>query len=232
MGPWPGRAERILNKGLIIFGTGELAEVAAWYLTHQSGRAPAAFTVDGAHLRESNFAGRGVIPFEEAGTRFPPAAYDLFVAVGYKRVNGLRQDKIRAALELGYELPSFVSPHATVLGDPMIGPNAFILEDNTIQPFVRIGTGVTLWSGNHIGHHATIGDFCFISSHVVVSGGVTVGDRTFIGVNATINDHVKIGARCVIGSAAIITGDLAEESVMTAEPAKLSPVPSRRLRNL
>lgn len=220
-----------MSKGLVIFGTGELAEVAAWYLTHQSGRAPAAFTVDGAHLRESSFVGAAVIPFEEASTRFPPAAYDLFVAVGYKRVNGLRQEKIRAALELGYDLPSFVSPRATVLGDPVIGANAFILEDNTIQPFVRIGMGVTLWSGNHIGHHATIGDFCFISSHVVVSGGVKVGERTFIGVNATLNDHIAVGARCVIGSGAIVTGNLAEESVMTAEPAKISPVPSRRLRN-
>jgi hypothetical protein len=48
--------------------------------------------------------------------------------------------------------------------------NAFILEDNTIQPFVRIGPNVTLWSGNHIGHHSTVEDHVFIASHVVVSG--------------------------------------------------------------
>lgn len=219
-----------MTKGLVIFGTGQLAEVAAWYFTNDAGRAPNAFTVDGAHVVEPNFAGAPVVPFEEAAARFPPATHDLFVAVGYKRVNGLREEKIRAARDRGYELPSYVSPRATVLGDPAIGANAFILEDNTIQPFVRIGMGVTLWSGNHVGHHATIGDFCFISSHVVISGGVTVGERSFIGVNATVNDHIAIGARCVIGSGAIIVRDLADESVMTAEPAKLSPVPSRRLR--
>ena len=51
-----------------------------------------------------------------------------------------------------------------------IGENCFIFEDNTIQPFVKIGDDVVLWSGNHIGHHAEIGDHCFISSHVVISG--------------------------------------------------------------
>ena len=37
---------------------------------------------------------------------------------------------------------------------------------------VRIGNDVVLWSGNHIGHDSTIGDHCFIASHVVVSGNV------------------------------------------------------------
>jgi len=95
---------------------------------------------------------------------------------------------------------------------------------------VTIGNGVTLWSGNHIGHHARVGDFAFISSHVVVSGGVKVGERTFIGVNSTINDHITIGQRCVIGSASLVTKDLADESVVSAEAARLSPVPSRRLK--
>ena len=31
-----------------------------------------------------------------------------------------------------------------------------------------------LWSGNHIGHHTTIDDHCFITSHVVISGNVNV----------------------------------------------------------
>jgi acyl-[acyl carrier protein]--UDP-N-acetylglucosamine O-acyltransferase len=51
----------------------------------------------------------------------------------------------------------------------------FVLEDNTIQPGVRIGDDVTLWSGNHIGHDSVIADHCFISSHVVVSGWVRIG---------------------------------------------------------
>ena len=58
-----------------------------------------------------------------------------------------------------------------------------------MQPFVRIGSNVTLWSGNHIGHDSTVGDHCFISSHVVVSGHVEIGRNCFIGVNATLRQQ-------------------------------------------
>ena len=68
----------------------------------------------------------------------------------------------------GYDFYSYVSPKATVLTNK-IGENCFILEDNTIQPFVEIGNNCVLWSGNHIGHHGKIDDHVFITSHCVVS---------------------------------------------------------------
>ena len=63
---------------------------------------------------------------------------------------------------------------------------------------------MTLWSGNHIGHDSTIGDHCFISSHVVVSGHVDVGPSCFIGVNATLRNSIAIGERTLIGAGAVI----------------------------
>jgi sugar O-acyltransferase (sialic acid O-acetyltransferase NeuD family) len=219
-----------MSKPLVIFGTGQLAEVAAWYFQHDLGRTIACHAVDAEHISDSTFGDVPVVPFAEISDHFPPSTHDVFVAVGYRKVNGLRQQKCEAARALGYCLPSYVSTRATVLGSPSIGWNAFILENNVIQPFVTIGNGVTMWSGNHIGHHVSIGDFCFISSHVVISGGVKVGARSFIGVNSTLNDHISIGERCVVGSGALVAGDLATESVVTTEPAKLSSVPSRRLR--
>jgi sugar O-acyltransferase (sialic acid O-acetyltransferase NeuD family) len=218
------------QKPLIVFGVGELAEVAPDYFEAETGPRIAAFTVDGAHLKESTFLSRPVVPMEEVATTYAPGQHDGFVAVGYSKINALRQQKCEALRALGYGLASYVSNRASIARNVAHGWNCFILEDNTIQPFVTIGNGVTLWSGNHIGHHASIGDFAFISSHVVVSGGVKIGARCFIGVNSTLNDHITVGERCVIGSGSLIVKDLADESVLSAEPAKLSPVPSRRLR--
>ncbi len=66
------------------------------------------------------------------------------------------------------------------------------------QPFVSIGNNVTLWSGNHIGHHSTT-ITVFLTSLIVVSGGVVIEEQSFIGVNATLRDHITIGSRCVVG---------------------------------
>lgn len=218
------------TKPLVVFGVGELADVAAYYFESDAGSRIAAFTVDATHHKESTFRGRPVIPLDEVAQRFAPAQHDGFVAVGYSKVNAVREQKCVAMRSMGYDLASFVSTRANIARNVTFGWNSFILEDNTIQPFVSIGNGVVLWSGNHIGHHATIGDFAFITSHVVVSGGVRIGERSFLGVNSTLNDHITIGARCVIGSGSLIVRDVPDEGVMSAEPAKLSPVPSRRLR--
>ncbi len=219
-------------KPLVIFGAGELAEVAHFYFTHDTKREIAAFTVDAAYLSGDSFLGIALVPFEQIADRYPAARFDVFVALSYAKLNALRSQKVAEARRMGYALASYVSSRATVWPGLDVGENCFILEDNTIQPFARIGANVTLWSGNHIGHHSTIHDNCFISSHVVVSGGVVIGDGTFIGVNATLRDHVVIGRQCVIGAGSLVVRDLADYSVCSAPAAALSKVPSTRLRKI
>ena len=220
------------KASVVVFGTGEQADVAHFYLTHDSPYEITAFTVDAKYLEASSFKGLPVLPFEEIPSKFPPAANAIFVAIGYKGVNALRTEKYLAAKAIGYKLISYVSSKATVWPGFRVGENCFILEDNTIQPFVTIGNNVTLWSGNHVGHHSTIGDHCFVTSHVVISGGVNIGEACFIGVNATIRDHVKLGKACVIGAGSLILQDAADFSVYSQPGAQLSRVPSFRLRKL
>jgi len=119
-----------------------------------------------------------------------------------------------------------------MLNEGRVGDNCFIFEDNTVQPFVTIGNNVTLWSGNHIGHHSVIHDHCFIASHVVVSGGVEIGEQCFIGVNATLRDHIRVGARCVIGAGALLLDHAEPEGVYLGAATERSRVPSSRLRKL
>lgn len=216
-------------KPVVIFGVGEFAEVAEFYFAHDTAREVAGFTVDADRIETDSFCGRPVVAFEELPDHYPPDSHDLFVAIGYSKLNRVRADKCDAGRAKGYDLASYVSSKATVWPGFEAPENAFILEDNTLQPFVRLGRGLTLWSGNHIGHHAVIGDFCFVTSHVVVSGGVTVGAYSFLGVNASIGDHITIGEQCVIGSGAIITADVPDQAVMAAQPAEQRRMPSTRL---
>jgi sugar O-acyltransferase (sialic acid O-acetyltransferase NeuD family) len=219
-------------KPLVIFGCGDIGQLAHFYFTSDAGRTVAGFTVDAAFLKAKEFCGQPVVPFEEVEARFPPAEYDGFVALSYNQVNQLRARKVAEMKAKGYALATYCSTRATVLNQEPPGENCFILEDNTIQPFARIGRNVTLWSGNHIGHHAIIEDDCFITSHVVVSGGVRVGPKCFIGVNATLRDHITIGESSVIGAGSIILRDVAPQSVLRSKPAELSRVPSTMLTRL
>src|SRR6185312_3297540 len=104
----------------------------------------------------SSFGGLPVIAFEEVPKAYPPTDHRIFVALSYNGINSLRAEKLGRAEEVGYRAVSYLSSKATVWPGLELGPNCFVLEDNTIQPFVKIGRNVTIWSGNHLGHHAVI----------------------------------------------------------------------------
>jgi len=221
-----------VKKPLIIFGSGDIAQLAHYYFSTDSNYEVVAFTVDAVYITENRLCGLPVVPFEEVVDLHPSDTYEAFVALSYSKLNEVRKEKYLAAKALGYRLGSYVSSHATALNDGRIGDNCFILEDNTIQPFVTIGNNVTLWSGNHIGHHSVIKDHTFIASHVVVSGGVEIGEQCFVGVNATLRDHIKVGDRCVIGAGALLLADADPEGVYIGAATERSKVPSARLRRI
>ncbi len=221
-----------MKKPLVIFGSGDIAQLAHYYFSTDSNYEIVAFTVDANYIKESEFCGLPVVAFEDVAKKYPPDSNDFFIALSYSKLNAVRKEKFLAAKEMGYKLVSFISSRATVLNEGRIGENCFIFEDNTIQPFVTIGNNVTLWSGNHIGHHSVIHDHTFIASHVVVSGGVEIGEQCFVGVNATLRDHIKIGDRCVVGAGALLLADAAPEGVYIGTATERSKVPSTRLRGI
>jgi sugar O-acyltransferase (sialic acid O-acetyltransferase NeuD family) len=221
-----------LKQKIVIFGAGEIAELAAFYFSHDSAFEVVGFTVDEAYVEHTEFRGRPLVPFERVTEAFPSDRFGFFVAVSYTKINAVRAEKVAAARAKGYQLVSYLSSRATVFPDFELKENCFILEDNTIQPFARVGANVTLWSGNHIGHHSVIEDNVFIASHAVVSGGVRIGQNTFVGVNVTLRDHVTIGQKCVLGAGALVLEDQPDFSVVAPRGTERAKVPSTRLRGL
>src|SRR5262249_49489807 len=153
---------------VVVFGTSQWADLALLYLTHDSPHQVVGFTVDAGYVTDSTFRGLPVCAFEEIEKVHPPHDAALFLPISFKRSNHLRAERFAQAKEKGYELISYVSSKATTFPGFTCGENCFILEDNTIQPFVEIGADVVMWSGNHIGHHTTIGNHVMITSHVVI----------------------------------------------------------------
>ncbi len=221
-----------MTKRLVIFGAGDIAQLAYYYFRVDSDYDVVAFTVDREYMRTASLFGLPIVPFEDVVMEYPPHNHDFFVALSYTKLNAVRKEKYVAAKEAGYTLASYVSTRATRLNDGQFGDNCFILEDNTIQPFVRIGNNVTLWSGNHIGHHSIIGDHTFIASHAVISGGVEIGEQCFIGVNATLRDHIRVGTKCIVGAGALLLGDADPEGVYVGSATERSKVPSSRLKKI
>ena len=144
----------------------------------------------------------------------------------YRRLNPFTEDLFdwkergRAWTEDDRDVTIYDS--TSVVGDVEIG------EGTWVGPYCSLdGTG-----GLTIGHHCSISSGCELVSHDTVrwalSGGVEdyeyaptrIGDCCFLGSRVVVTKGVTVGDRCVIAAGAVVTEDLAEQSIAAGVPAR------------
>lgn len=202
-----------------MFGTGRGANVATRYFTEDSPHEIVAYSVDDEYANEKTFMGRPVIPFSRIEKEIPPSESEMFILLGFQRMNALRAEKFAVAKQKGYSLASYISSRILASGNPKFGENCFILEGNVFNYDITIGSSVVMWSGNHVGDLSIIEDNVFISSQVVLSGEVLIGANSFIGVNVTLSNHVRVAPRTYIGANTLITKNTEPGSVYVTQGA-------------
>jgi sugar O-acyltransferase (sialic acid O-acetyltransferase NeuD family) len=197
------------TKKAIIFGTSGQAEVMAYLIEQDSEYEVIAFTSTKSFVVTNTVYGKPLVEFESIEGKYPPSEYEMHIAIGYNTQNTVREKFYHEAKNKGYKLLTYISSKCTNYASS-IGDNCFVFEDNTLQPFVKIGNNCILWSGNHIGHHSVINDNVFISSHVVISGHCVIGHHSFLGVNSTLRDGIKIAPYTTLGAGCLIVKDTNE----------------------
>jgi len=215
------------TKKLIIFGLGDLAQIAYEYFERDTEYRVVAFCVDREFLPPPYppTMPAPILPFDIISDRYMPSKCDIFVAMVYGNMNRDREAKAGHCKLKGYKLASYISPHAFVSTSAKIGEHCFIFENNVIQTGVTIEDNCILWSGNHIGHHSTIKSNCFISSHVVVSGHCVIEPNCFLGVNSTMANNTTIGRESWVSPGAIMSGDIPQHSLVKPVTGNTEVVP-------
>jgi len=217
------------RRKVVLYGNRQMATFAQAVLTHDSPYEVVAFTVDDALITETTLLGLPVVPFENVERVYPPEDHSAHIAVGFRRVNGVRAEKYAQAKAKGYELLTYVSSQAFKWPDLVIGDNCWILEHSVIHPFAKIGNDVYMGSGVHIGHHTTVGDHSFLVGMIAVAGFAKIGSYCFVGIHSTVRDGLTIADRTVIGAGSTVLRDTQEGGVYVAPPARMLPYPSEEL---
>lgn len=205
---------------IIIFGVNDFAELAHYYLTTDSEHEVIAFSVDKDYMPERKvFNGLPVVEFENIEEYYSVDEFLFFAPMAPSEMNRLREKIYYSIKRKGYHLINYISSRATILSK-FEGDNCFVLEDNTIQPFVKLGSNLVLWSGNHIGHHSIIEDHVMFTSHVVLSGHCHVKKYAVLGVNSAIRDGVIINEGTFVGMGSSIVKNTEPWMVYVGNPAK------------
>lgn len=101
--------------------------------------------------------------------------------------------------QLGFGMPSIVSPLARVSRHAAIGRGTIVMHGAIVNAGGSVGSNCIINSNALIEHGATVQDHCHISTGAILNGGVRVGTGSFVGSGSVVREEVRIGRNCVVG---------------------------------
>jgi len=213
-------------KKVVIFGVSDFASQVSFYLNQDSDFEIAAYTVNAEYNKTGTFLNLPVVDFENIQETYPPSEFDMFIAIGYHKLNSTRTIKFNEAREKGYHLISYICSRNSYWNDLQVGENCFILEGNIFMQSVKIADNVIIAVGNKIGHDSVIEANCFLTSNIIMGGFCTIKRNTFIGLSAVIRDKTTIEENNILGAGAIILKNTKKGSSYLTKSTPLTPDPN------
>ena len=125
-----------------------------------------------------------------------PKLYDKYkfaiVTVGQIKSNILKVKLFNILKDIGYTLPSIISPQAYVSKHSKVDEGTIIMHQALVNANVSIGKNCIINTKSLIEHDALVEDNCHISTGAIVNGGVVVKENSFIGSNATTKEYIEV----------------------------------------
>lgn len=208
-----------MAKPVLIFGTSPLSKLAHYYLREDMQREVAGFVVHKAYRDMATYLDQPVYCWEDLLHDFPPAAADLYMAIGYKRMI-VRESLYAEAKLRGYTLVNIAAHSAFIANGTSLGDNNFFMPGCVIEPDVQLGNNNVFWSNTTICHDSKIGSHSFFASNVTIGGGARIGNRTFLGFSAVVLQGRHIGDDVLVGAQSLVTHDAGPLVQIHGAPAK------------
>lgn len=142
------------------------------------------------------------------------SAYAI-IALGQIRTAQLRRTMFEQLLQMGFELPTIVSPLAYVSRHAAIGAGTIVMHHAMVNAGAKVGSNCIVNTAATIEHDCHIGDHCHISTGVVLNGGVRVGTGCFVGSGSVIREDRSVGDNSVIGMGLSVRHDVLPGSIFT-----------------
>ena len=193
-----------MSEKIIIYGLGPFAKLMHYYFTVDSGYDVAGFCVDREFMNREQFCGLPVFPLEVATDKWKVESYRMFVAIGYRKMRNraLMYDKAKS---MGYQLVNYISSHAVIHDNLVIGDNNVVMVKVNIEPWVRIGDNNIFWSDTLLGHNLKVGCHNYVSAKCLLAGDMVIKDLCFIGNGAVTINQIVIQDETQLLPGAVLT---------------------------
>ena len=208
-------------QNIILAGNAITANILYKYIDIDTRYKIIGFTVDDDYVTTQAPNNLPCIGLSNIKENFNPQDVKIIMAIGYTKLNTIREKIYLKLKSLGYTIETYVHPNATILTTYPIGEGSVIMAGSLIEPDAKVGSNCFLWGNTVIAHNAIVNDNCWIAAGAVISGMAKIGSNSFIGVNATISNKVEVGSFNIIGGSAFISKNTKNNAVYLARSAEL-----------
>lgn len=136
-----------------------------------------------------------------------------FVTVGQIYSADVRIRLYRRLLEVGFQLPTIISPLAHVSRHASLGEGSIVMHGAVVNPGANIGRNCIVNTDAVVEHDAAVGDHSHISTGVILNGSVRIGSGTLVGSGSVIKESVSIGSSCIVGMGLSVRHDLPNDTL-------------------
>ena len=122
--------------------------------------------------------------------------------------------------ELGIRFITYIHATATVGKYVDLGEGGVICPNVTLTTNIKVGLCATINAHSSIGHDVIMGDFCTLSGHCDITGGVNVGDRVIFGSHALVIPRKIVESDSVVGAGSVVIKKVRTGTTVFGNPAK------------
>lgn len=148
--------------------------------------------------------------------------------IEYYEVENDRRNSAIPMLDLK-QIKARIEPGAIIRDKVSIGENAVIMMGAVINIGAEIGQNTMIDMNAVVGARGTIGKNVHVGAGSVIAGvleppsktPVIIEDNVMIGANAVILEGVRVGEGAVVAAGAVVTQDVAPNTVVAGMPARV-----------
>ena len=137
-----------------------------------------------------------------------------FISIGQIKSYKVKYDLHLRAKEIGFILPTIISPLAYVSDHAEIGEGTIIMHGAIINSGAKIGSNCIINTRSIVEHETIVEDHCHISTGVILNGNVKVKQKSFVGSGVVVKENISIGEQSIIRMGLEILQDVRDNSIV------------------
>jgi sugar O-acyltransferase (sialic acid O-acetyltransferase NeuD family) len=187
-----------MEKILLIGGGGHCRSVID--VIEQENRYKIAGIIDKKELIGEKVLGYKIIGCDDDLEELFQTYKNAVITVGQIKSNDIRIKLFNKLKQIGYKLPTIISPLAYVSKHSIIDEGSVIMHQALINANVKIGKNCIINTKALIEHDCIIEGNCHISTASVLNGGIIVKKNSFYGSNTVSKENITIRGFIKAGS--------------------------------